>query len=206
MVSAATMTAETPRIHHQRPECVPSDANARLEMSVTSDSPIVSAKVFYRSSAHEGYPRYFYQMRRDPSGKFWAVLPLPESETKEVLYEFVAHNIDGTESRSATLRVPVRSNCRMPLTDEEKLYTENLVIGLTEDSQEVVPKGFQCVGVISKITTQGELMPHEECRKLLAYWYRRPVGLWIAGGAAVIAGGGIIVTGGGGPPVSPSRP
>jgi hypothetical protein len=137
-------------------------------------------------------------------------LPLPKKETKNVVYKFVVVDGDGKDYKTESFTVPVASPCSIPLSGEEKAYGDNLVIGLVDMSQPVVPEGFKCEGVIGKITVEGVLMPHDECRLALAALVPVvPPGVFLAIGAAAAIGGGIIISQSGGDdttPVSPARP
>ncbi|MGH9365903.1 MAG: hypothetical protein ACRD1B_11675, partial [Thermoanaerobaculia bacterium] len=50
-----------------------------------------------------------------------------------------------------------------PLTDEERMYASNLVIGLTAADQSGLPPGFLCTGIVRKITVSGELRQNDAC-------------------------------------------
>lgn len=193
---------DLPKILHEKLPCVPPDGNARITMRVTSTSPVSSARVYFKSVRYDR--DYFLEMRRQPDGTFWAMLPLPEDETKNVQYRLVVKDSEGMVA-SKDFVAPVDSPCAQNPTEEEERFSKNLVIGLTENEQPVVPEGFRCVGVVSKITVEGEMIPHEECRQLLAYYRRIPVGVWIAGGLAA-GTGTILIIKGKDKPVSPSRP
>lgn len=197
---ARAATNDPPRIQHERLTCVPSDGNARVKANISAGSPLTSVRLYFRAA--QWSRDYYLEMRRGDAGLFWAVLPVPESGTKAVQYRIVTRDGDGFEASTDSIVVPTDSNCTVNLTDEEKRYANNLVIGLTNDQQNAIPDGFKCVGLVSKITVNGELRPNDECRKV-------PAALWITGGAAALVGGGVIISnpgGGGGPPVSSPRP
>ncbi len=198
--TAGAAMSEPPRIQHEALTCVPAAANARIGAVITSGAQITSARVYFR--AVERTTEYYLQMRRGEGNAYWAVLPIPEGYTKAVQYRIVVRDGDGMDA--ATDPVVARTgSCSAYLVDEEKRYANNLVVGLTNDMQPSIPEGFKCTGVVSKITTNGELRSNDECNKV-------PAALWIAGGAAALLGGGAIIVnntgGGGGAPVSSSRP
>jgi hypothetical protein len=189
---------EPPRVAHERLTCVPSDGNSRVAATVSAGAPIISARVYFKAVDRDR--DYYLEMRRGEGGSYWAILPVPESATKGVQYRIVVRDGDGMDGSTDVAVATTSSNCPVTLTDEEKRYAQNLVIGLTRDDQKAIPEGFRCVGLVSKITVHGELKPNDECLKI-------PAALWVAGGAAALLGGGIIVANpSSGPPVSSPRP
>jgi hypothetical protein len=198
--ASATAATDAPRIVHEALSCVPGDGNARVTAVVTSGAPITSVRVYFR--AVEKSQDYFLEMRRAENGSYWAVLPVPESGTKAVQYKLFVRDGDGLDASTEPFVARTGSNCPVTLSDEEKRYAANLVIGLTSDAQNAIPDGFRCVGLVSKITVNGELKPNDECKKV-------PAALWVAGGAAALLGGGAIIigtTGGDETPASTARP
>ena len=181
--------------------CIPSKGNARIV--VPAAGAATSVRVYYHAVGREGDGDYYEEMRRGPAGDFWAMLPVPKKDTTAVSYRIQTLDADGHTLSSTPVQVPVTENCPpvVPTKDEEK-FAANLVIGQTVDKQTTVPPGFECDGIVSKITVAGDLKSNDECRK--------PVAAWIAGGAALIAGGLVYSNNHGGqhhkPPVSQARP
>lgn len=194
--------AGTVQISHDTLQCAPEDGNAKVAAQVPADAKLAEARVYFRAAQYEEY-RYL-EMRKGEDGNLWAILPIPKNETKEIKYRVAVKDRDGLESSTELLTVPVKS-CDAKLTDVEKGYAQNLVIGLTDDKQNPVPEGFKCEGVISKITVQGVLMPHDECAAVIAA-FLIPPGVWVAAGAAAVAGGVVIATDKDPKPISPYRP
>jgi hypothetical protein len=204
--------AEPVRISHQKATCIPSEAQTRLLCDVTPSTSIASVRVRFHSDAYKD--DYFVEMRRGAGDSFFAVLPRADTAvTKGVTYRIVVKAGDGTETTTEQANVPVSGNCPVSLSDDEKRYASNLVVGLTASAQPSVPQGFRCEGIVSEITFNGELKSHEDCRKLLAAGAtgdRVRTGVYIAAGAAVALGGGLIISNnrrrGGETPVSSARP
>ncbi|HUM01883.1 MAG TPA: hypothetical protein VL084_06330 [Thermoanaerobaculia bacterium] len=170
-------------------DCVPEDGNLKVWVNVETPSPVTSARVYFHSVAKKSGD-YYLELRQGNEGYYWAILPYPVDETTEVQYRIVVKNADGLEASTAPTTVPTRSSCTLELTNVETRYANNLVIGLTSDSQPAIPDGFRCKGVVGKITAAGDLKPAEECRQVLAAaaaGATAPTAGWI-GGAAFIAG------------------
>lgn len=201
LLPAGALRAATPTISHEKLTCIPAD-NSKIVAEVTSPVMLTAVRVYFRSTKYE--TRRYVEARKGVGNQYWAILPIPKAETDEVEYQITAVDEKGDRSETEKLLVEVKS-CDMELTDVEKTYARNLVIGLTDDDQDPVPEGFKCTGIISKITVEGVLKPHDECAAVLAVI---PPGVWVAAGAAAIAGGTIIVTDKDDPeqPLSPSRP
>lgn len=208
LVSAATLTlivlgsatpvaraAAPPKLAQFTIECVPEEGNLKVRVNVTSPSPVTSARVYFHSLLKKSGD-YYLELRQGNEGNYWAILPYPVSETTYVQYRIVVKNGDGLESSTEPYTLPTKSSCALELTAEETRYANNLVIGLTSESQPAVPDGFKCKGIVSKITVEGELKPSEECRQVLAAAALvgvAPVSAWI-GGAAFAAGAASIAT------------
>jgi hypothetical protein len=205
--------AEPVKISHQKAACIPGGAQAMLQCDVTLSTFIDFVRVYFHSNAYKD--DYFVEMRHGAGTRFFAVLPWPDTAvTKGVMYRIVVKAGDGTESSTEQVNVPVSGDCPVSLSDEEKGYASNLVVGLTTSAQPLVPEGFLCKGIVSLITVSGVMKSHEDCRKLLAAGAAGAAGAAVAGiplgvyvaaaGAAVGAGSALIIsnnTGGGGKPV-----
>lgn len=198
--------AEPVKISHQKVTCIPGGAQAKLLCDVTLSTYIDFVRVYFHSNAYKD--DYFVEMRHGAGNRFFAVLPWADTAvTKGVTYRIVVKAGDGTESSTEPFNIPVLGNCPVSLSDEEKGYASNLVIGLTTSAQPLVPQGFLCKGIVSLITANGVMKSHEECRKLLAAGVvvaGIPAGVYAAAGAAMGIGSGLIISnnaGGAGEPV-----
>jgi hypothetical protein len=213
LASATPVTgaAEPPQITHSAIACVPANGNARITVNVTSSSPIASVRVYFHSVVKTSGD-YYLELRKGQAGNYWAVLPYPLPETTQVLYRIVVKDAFGVESETKTFTVPTSSSCVVTLTPDETKYANNLIIGLTNTTQPAVPDGFKCTGVVNKITVAGDLVPNDECRKVLAAAVPLPLvpaAAWIIGGAAVGGTVGAVVATSSDcncPPVSAARP
>ncbi len=185
----------------RRIDSVPAGGNALIRASVPPGTTVSSARVYFNAEGKK--PEYYLEMVRGDEGAFWAVLPIPKSETKAVNYRVVLRDAIGQESAAAHELVPVQGKADSALSEAELRYAKNLVIGVTEASAALLPEGFECYGVVSSINVQGELKPNEICRNVVI-----PVALWVGAGTAAAAVGAVILSGDDGPkrPVSPSRP
>jgi hypothetical protein len=170
--------------------------------------PATSVRVYYHAV---GTPEEYYEeMRLNPGGGYWEMLPIPKGDTKGIIYRIQETDADGKVLSSLEAPVPVTNTCPLvvPTSDESK-FANNLVIGQTADKQTTVPPGFKCDGIVSKITVAGDLKSNDECRKY-------PAGLLIGAAALGLVGAGVAVdefvvvptvsTRGIPPPVSQARP
>jgi hypothetical protein len=195
-VSPAAFAAEPPKITHATEACVPAEGNVRVSVIVTSSSSVISARVYFHSTAKKSGD-YYLELRQGENNVYWAILPYPVTETSSVQYRIVVKNADGLETSTEPYTVPTATACTLTLTGDETRYANNLVIGLTSDSQPAVPDGFKCKGIVSKITASGEMKPSEECRQVAAgagAGVVVPIAPWIVGTAALVAGGATIAS------------
>ncbi|HQR47046.1 MAG TPA: hypothetical protein PLB02_08385 [Thermoanaerobaculia bacterium] len=195
-VTPAAFAAEPPKITHATEACVPAEGNVRVSVIVTSSSSVISARVYFHSTARKTGD-YYLELRQGENNVYWAILPYPVTETSSVQYRIVVKNADGLEASTEPYTVPTATACTLTLTGDETRYANNLVIGLTSDTQPGVPDGFKCKGVVSKITVNGEMKPSEECRQagaVVAAGAPIPIVPWIVGSAALVAGGATIAS------------
>jgi hypothetical protein len=205
--------AETANISHQKLTCIPDKAQAKILCDVTPSTSIASVRGYFHSDAYKD--DYFVEMRRGAGNRFFAIFPWVDTKiTKGVTYRIVVKSADGRESSTEQVLVPVTNACPVALSDDEKKYASNLVVGVTKSGQPLAPDGFLCKDIVSVITVNGEMKSAEDCRKVLAALPAgagASTGLIVGAGvvAAVVAGGLIISNnhgGGGQPPVSSAHP
>jgi len=204
--------AETVNISHQKLTCIPDKAQAKILCDVTPSTSIASVRGYFHSDAYTD--DYFVEMRRGADNRFFAIFPWVDTKiTKGVTYRIVVKSGDGRESSTEQVLVPVTNACSVSLSEEEKKYASNLVVGVTKSGQPLAPDGFLCKDIVSVITVNGEMKSAEDCRKLLAAGAAGggiPTGVYIGVGAAAAVGAGFIIsnnTGGGNKaPVSSARP
>ena len=163
-------------------------------------------QVYFHPPYHGG--DHYHEMKKGNGNEFWSMLPKVAPGTTSVIYYIEVKDSEGHSTVSPPVTVPVKPDCPAPeLTSDEKKYAKNLVEGLTGERQSAVPPGFLCDGIVSFITSAGDLKANEECRKCACGIL--PIE-WVAGAAAL--GGGVVIynnnnnNGGGGKPVSPYRP
>jgi hypothetical protein len=188
-------------VSSQQLAAIPADSNARVTASVPPGSTVASARVYFNAVGKK--PEYYVEMVPAGEGKYWAMLPVPKSETKSVDYRIVFRDSDGKPFQSPQMNTPVKSSAKVEPTEVETKYAKNLVIGVTDPEAPLMPEGFQCVGVISSINIRGELKPNEVCRNVIV-----PPLAWVAAGAAAGTIGVIVVEQppDAPPPVSPAFP
>jgi hypothetical protein len=215
------------KISHTKISCVPGKAQAKLLCEVQPSTSIASVRVQFSSDAFRDKGDYFVEMRRTPgaSDSFFAVLPWADTKvTRRVIYKIVVKDPYDAVSSTEPTDVPVlsNSNCPVSLSDAEKAYGSNLVVGVTKPEQRLdPPDGFLCKDIVSVITYNGKMESAEGCRKVLLAAGAAGAGAagatagvstgLLIGGAVVVAGAaGLVIannTGGGGQPVvSSARP
>lgn len=201
MLTTALVGAEAPVLQHEPLKCVPEHQQQKIEGHFKSTSPIVSARVYFRSDAFD--KDYYFEMRQGEGDFFYAALPFPElSKTKKVHYRIDVKNREGGEASTPRYVIPVDKACRVvPMTPAETGYAENLIVGKTDITQTTIPSGWRCQHLISYITPDGVLIPAEDCRPMAPLLKAALIG----GGVAIPV---IIATSGGGgeEPVSRARP
>jgi len=162
-------------------------------------------QVYFHPPYHGG--DHYHEMKHGNGDEYWSMLPKVAPGTTAVVYYIEVKDAEGHATSSPPVTVPVKPDCPAPdLSNDEKKYAKNLVEGLTGERQSAVPPGFLCDGIVSFITSTGDLKANEECRKCACGIL--PIE-WVAGAAAL--GGGVVIYnnnhgGGGGKPVSPYRP
>ena len=188
-------------VSSQQLPAIPAEGNARVTASVKPGSTVSSARVYFNAVGKK--PEYYLEMVPGDGGSYWAMLPVPKSETKSVDYRIVFADADGKPFQTAPMNSPVKGSPKTEPTEAEKRYAMNLVIGVTDPQAPLMPEGFQCVGVVSSINIRGELKPNEVCRTVIV-----PPFAWVAAGAAAGTIGIIVADDppSAPPPVSPAFP
>lgn len=165
---ATGASAEIVTVSHEAPRCLPDRCvSPKLIARIVSPERVDSVILYFRGQG-EG-DKYFTMMR--PSNEapdvYWGYLPVAKDGDIEFVEYFVeATDLTGMKSRSGVYKVEVTEGCEVDeLTDEEKRIARNLVVGLTRSGQNPVPRGFRCAGIVASVTSSGDLMPNEECRK-----------------------------------------
>lgn len=172
------------QVQHRPLTCAPAGGNARIQARVAAPLTVASGRVYFRAKGLS--PDTYLALRRGDTGEFWAVLPIPEAKTQSFQYRLSFNDADGQTIGTDTYVVPVTASCQAVLSNEEKKYAANLVVGLTQPNQPSRPDGFLCDGIVSQITSAGDLKENDACKS----------GTWLAaaGGVAAAVAGGVLVT------------
>jgi hypothetical protein len=182
-----TAWAETPMISVDPTACVPMEDNGVIFGRVTPEMGGTTVRLYFRWREHGTF--YYVEMNPAGAGKYWGVLPKPEKSTAKVERYVSVVDTDGRElGRSASLEIPVTSDCKVDLTPKQQGQAENLVIGetaLPQKGRDVL--GFLCDGIVSRIDANGILRVDEICRTCVVAWLnKRAVLLPIAGISSVV--------------------
>jgi len=207
--SGATAVASDIKVAHDAPRCFPANGNGKVVAKVTSRNALASARIYFRSNAHAAEPEYFLEMRRSGTD-VWAALPIPVVETTSIRYSIVVRDSEDQEARTAEQSISVRPECPLVLSEDEKRYAANLIVGMTAANQNSAPRGFACNGVVSQLTVGGNLVPNEDCARLVAAAAANPSAVGTASGSvSIVSQGGIVAPDAGGAgagPISQVRP
>ena len=170
---------------------------APVRVTARIPAPGASARVYFKARGEQD--EYYVDMRRSTTDDtMWAFIPAPMTTTPSFTYRIVAMDVAGVQVATPLSTATVTASCpAQSWPAEQQRVASNMIIGLTLPDQSSVPPGFQCRGVVSYITSMGELLPNEECRRILAGG--APSGATTAGthaaGTAGSAGTGSTATG-----------
>lgn len=149
------MVAEGVPIAHETLRCIPVDASARVVAGTTAAQAVSSARVYFRP---EGVAfDYFVEMRRATGDNWVGFLPSAASAETAMVYRVEMKDADGVTRRTAPARVQASTSCPIRMSDEETRMSKNLILGLTAAGQPVVPAGFSSVGIVARISPEGDL-------------------------------------------------
>ena len=147
--------------------CLVVDGNTPVMLQVRPERGLSSVRVYFRA-VNEPEDFYYLEMRDSGAGNFWAVLPMPERDTREAELFFRVTDGEGRVTETETETVEVVRDCDVDLNPEQKAFARNLVIGETSvEQEEDVVLGWQCPGIISRVDVQGSLRPDDVCHALL---------------------------------------
>ena len=153
---------------HEPLRCVPIAGNARVTAVWKGAGQVTAARVYFRASGTKD--ESFLELRRasDSSG-FWAVLPVPGEGVEAIRYRLVLKDADGREAVAGPVDALVTGSCPVvALSQDERAYAKNLVIGQTGASQSAVPGGFSCAGMVAVISAGGDMRALPPCTEVLA--------------------------------------
>jgi hypothetical protein len=187
---AGAAYAAPPVVTPRPPACIPTAGNSVVATTIAPASGWASVRVYFRKGGEKQY--YYLEARVQGDGRYWVALPKPEFDTKTVDYYLAVEDAGGKVTTTAPQTLQVTGGCSASLTTEEGKYAKNLVIGETfPEQREKQVLGFMCDGIISRINARGDLLPDEQCRKILAAQQRKAV--WLPIAAIGSAGSGVVI-------------
>lgn len=204
MLGAATLAAQIPRIAAEQIECLPRADNGVIYATVMPEAGGAANRLYFRWDEDEDF--YYVLMAGVGNGRYWGVPAKPDDKNDAV--EYYVATVDPNEqvlAKSESLMAPVRDDCEVELTEQQRGVAENMTVGETTFDQvgEEI-EGFLCDGVVSRINPLGILRGDERCRACVIAWWEKPVVMIPA--AAAVAGTGIIITQGEPREASPVTP
>lgn len=148
-------TAEVVPISHEALTCLPVTSSARVAAGTTASIAVSSARVYFRP---EGVAAdYFIEMRRGTGDNWVGFLPAAASPDTVITYRIEMKDADGVARKTAPVRVQASASCPVRMSDDDRRMSKNLVLGLTASGQPVVPAGFSPVGIVARISPEGDL-------------------------------------------------
>ena len=155
------LAAGAGKILHEPIPCIPAAGHGRIEASLAPGVTASSVRVYFRGEGAK--EEYYSEMRRNQPGRYWAVFPVAAAGQKAILYRVVARETEGEFAQTPSLRAPVVTGCPAVLTEEERRYAKNIVLGMTSADQGDSLTAFTCAGVVAKITASGDLRTLPSC-------------------------------------------
>ena len=215
LVAPVSMFAQPADLTVNPIQCAATSVHPRVSAVVPPNA--VSGQVFFKAEGTTN--EYYVDMRKAADGTMWAYLPAPAPGTKSFTYRVVTLDSAGKRASSQLMTISVNASCpTVNIPGGEQSAATSIVVGLTSNSEPIVPTGFECTHVVSYITVSGELRDNDECRKALA-GVAQPGAAPVAEGAIsrrtvalaalLLLGGGYVVydnNRGKEKPVSPARP
>ena len=168
---AATLSANASPVDglaHEPLRCVPAAGNATVTATWNGAGQITTARLYFRATGTK--EESFLELRRasDTTG-FWAVLPVPGEGVEAIRYRLALTDADGREAVAGPVEAPVTRSCPVvTLSQDERAYARNLVIGQTAAGQSAVPGGFSCAGMVAVISARGDMRALPPCTEVLA--------------------------------------
>jgi hypothetical protein len=152
--SALALPVAAAELTHEPLACVPDSGRALLLAEVSGFTPVSVRVDFQALGATE---EYYLEMKPSSQARYFAVLPRVSPETREIRYRVSARGEDGREKVVGPFVAPV-GDCAAPqLTDAQRLFAENLVLGRGAGAETIA--GFTCDGIVAEMTLSGDLGP-----------------------------------------------
>lgn len=155
VLGAVPAAAAVIPISHEPLSCLPVDASARVAAGTDASIAVSSARVYFRPAGAAN--DYFVEMRRGTGDTWVGFLPAAASAETAITYRIEMKDSDGVARRTAPTRVQASVSCPVRMSDEDRRMSRNLVLGLTSAGQPVVPAGFSSVGIVARISPEGDL-------------------------------------------------
>ena len=161
-LAPVSMFAQAPDLTVQPVQCAAPSVHPRVNAIVPASA--VSGQVFFKAEGTTN--EYYVDMRKASDGTMWAYLPAPLPSTKSFTYRVVTLDSAGKRAASPIMTLNTSASCPTAnIADAEKPAAMAIVVGLTSNSQPIVPVGFECRDIVSYITVAGEMRPNDECRR-----------------------------------------
>lgn len=154
--------AQTMDLKVQPIQCAAPNVHPRVTANVPASA--VSGQVFFKAEGSTN--EYYVDMRKAADGTMWAYLPAPLPSTKSFTYRVVTLDNAGRRASTPMMTISTAATCpTVTIADAEKSAASAVVVGLTSNSQQIVPTGFECKDLTNYITVAGEMKPNDECRR-----------------------------------------
>ena len=175
--------------------CLAKKENAAVVITLPAETKVSEGRLYFRREIHGDY--YWTAFHPQQDGTAWAVFPKPDNENKSIEFYVDLLGEDGKSiALSAQKLAPVKDDCDVDMTGEQRSEGNKLTVGeTTPDQRDKAVAWFLCDGVTQRIDVEGKRRPDDFCGI-------RPSPFPVAGQADH----GIVINPKPRPPVSPSRP
>lgn len=176
------------------PECAPRKENVAVYATVTPDVPGNEVRTYFHRRDYGDL--YYLVMHPMGNGRYWAVLPKPQEQNESVEFHIHVRSADDQALESSpSMTIPVTSDCKVELTDEQRDAAQKLRVGDTRpDQRGRAVAWFLCDGIVERIDLDLQVRPDLFCAVPPG-----PVPIVAEGKSGVISGEDP-------PDVSPARP
>lgn len=156
-ISAVVLWLSVSAAFSAPPSCIRPGSNARIVWNGTTGAAV---RVYFRSDLAK--TEHYIDMTGAANNRYWAVLPKPNDDTKEIVYRIVTVDAKGSVITRQEASLAVETSCAaVTLTPGESKFAAGLVIGSDVEGPQM-PVGFRCDGVVGRITAN-ELQAFNAC-------------------------------------------
>jgi hypothetical protein len=153
--------------------CLAHKENAAVVVELPDQPKVAEARLYFRREIHgDYYWTAFHPDQGDGQGQdaskkqtAWAIFPKPDNENKTIEFYVDLLGEDGKSiAVSAQKLAPVKDDCDVDLTGEQRREGNKLTVGeTTPDQRDKAVAWFICDGVTERIDVDGKRRPDNYC-------------------------------------------